>query len=254
MKIAITAPVRNRAWILPDYLDALEEAAQGFDAVYCFIDDGSTDGSGEIIAAWLETHPGSLVQIAPDGERNTSSRDAKHRQACYRRLAGLRNDLITEALDADADWQVSVDTDILVAPWCIRRLIGHERPYCAALIDNTMTISAEMATAREWGRSWYNAMTNVDGCWSPMRQPIRNRLLLADLTGAVYVASRATLLSGARFAAHPVGEDAGYALALKAAGIPMVIDTGCHSIHILKASDIDLARHALAALVRHGQR
>jgi glycosyltransferase involved in cell wall biosynthesis len=253
-KIAITAPVRNRAWALPDYLAALETAAQGFDAVYSFINDGSTDGSGDIIAAWLETHPGSLVQIEPDGERNTSSRDARNRQACYRRLATMRNDLIDTALASGADWQFSVDSDILVAPWCIRRLIGHGRPYCSSIIDNTRTISAEIATGHVWPKSWYNAMVEDNGCWSPMRQPIRDRLLIADLTGACYVASRPLLASGARFSAHPIGEDAGYALSLASHGHVMATDTGCHAVHCFASADLDLARQSLAALTHHGAR
>jgi glycosyltransferase involved in cell wall biosynthesis len=254
MKIAITAPVRNRAWILPDYLAALETAAQGFDASYHFINDGSTDGSGEILAAWLETHPGSLLQIEPDGERNTSSRDAHNRQACYRRLAGLRNELIGSALASDADWQVSVDTDILLAPWAIKRLIGHNRPYCSALIDNTRTITPEIACGHTWPRSWYNAMVNDGGCWQPMRQPLRDRLLLADLTGAAYVASRALLQSPARYAAHLIGEDAGYALSLASHGYTMATDTSCMAVHIYRPDDLPLARQTLAALVHHGAR
>jgi hypothetical protein len=202
----------------------------------------------------MQTHSGTLTTLEPTDEHNTSSRDARNRLACYRRLAQLRNDLILEALAAGADWLVSIDTDVLVAPWCVSQLIGHNLPYCAALIDNTQTITPAVACARTWPQSYYNAMTHFEGAWLPMRQPIRNQVLEADLTGAVYVASSAVLRSGALFAAHPAGEDVGYALSLQCHGHTMAVDTGCHAVHCLHQRDLAQALDTFTALCRHGAR
>jgi hypothetical protein len=58
----------------------------------------------------------------------------------------------------------------------------------------------------------------------------------------------------ARFSAHLVGEDAGYALALQAAGVTLHLDTHCLALHVYAPRDLALARASFAALLVHGAR
>lgn len=228
--IAITVPVKNRAWALPEFFTALEALQYPkSDIALLLVDDGSTlDNSAEILQSFAERHVQDygLVrywQFSSDAvTTHTSSRDAKDRAACLVHLAWVRNFLLDAVTILRCDAQFSVDSDIFVQPDTLARLLAHEVPYVAPLVVND-NHGGDRYT--EWSRRRGNIAVHQGGGFVHDTTYPLHSLVESGMSGACYLARYDALYSGARYATHPFGEDAGYALQLQQRGIPIYVDT-----------------------------
>ena len=82
-RFTIVSAVYNVAPYLPDFIDSLETQSRGLEGVeILMVDDGSTDDSPQILAAWAERRPGTVrVVTQPNAgqgaARNTGIREAR---------------------------------------------------------------------------------------------------------------------------------------------------------------------------------
>ncbi|MHB9110962.1 MAG: glycosyltransferase family 2 protein [Armatimonadota bacterium] len=240
-QIAITSPVANRAWFLPWFLGCLAALEYPKDRLsLLFIDDGSTDETPKLLKAFkAKGRAYQAVKIVAKPYQNpaTSARDTDDRKSGYPKLAALRNEALDWARETGADYQFSVDSDILVAPSILTRLIGHGLPYVASMIFNDF--------GRGYiGDSLQNRVTNAgylghDGKWKQfskydLKKPV---VRPCGYSGAVYLVDRATLDSGARFGGeHPDMahhcEDYSYCWALQLLNIPRYLDEQRQAVHV----------------------
>lgn len=226
--IAITCPVKNRAPFLPHFfqtLRALDYPKR--DLAMLLVDDGSTDGSSELLRAFADECTADygitrLWTLESSEEANTSSRDVRDRMQLFRHLAWVRNFLLDAVTILQCDAQLSVDSDIFMAPRTLTALLQRSVPYVSALVVND---NHDGTRYEHWSRRRTNvAVYSGGGFVHDTTYPLCS-LIESGMAGACYVARYDALYSGARYAFHPFGEDAGYALQLRARGIPIYVDT-----------------------------
>ena len=229
-RIMIAAPVRNRAWVLPRYLRALEALDYPQDRLlFRWLVNDSTDGSRQILRYWIrDMQPCNAgVQTLDYGrtesEYEGTARMAGPRSRAYPILAALRNLIRTKALNSGVDYLFSVDTDVIVRPATLRRLLSHGKDVVAALVDN--------------GHGAHNYMEQDPQTGTFFRGPHRvagpDGLLQVDMTGACCLYSRRALEAGT-WAAHMTGEDEGFARCMIAAGIDQWVDGGHQVEHVME--------------------
>ncbi|MBX6377289.1 MAG: glycosyltransferase family 2 protein [Clostridia bacterium] len=221
--VLVGAPVHNRAWILPAYLEALARLDYPADRLsFAFVVNDSTDESLAILRRFQSR--GGYRRIEVVELRTGLPPDRRWRRAelgVYRRLALARNRLL--AMLRDERFLFSVDTDILVPPDALARLLANDRDVCAALVYND-------------ARNLYpNAMCDVGGrlvhCFHfPPDRPFR-----VAVTGAVYLLS-ARVCRVARYDDHPLGEDVPFCQAARAVGFELWLDPRVRCRHVMHPS------------------
>lgn len=230
-RVRLCAPVRNRAWILPRYLRALEglEYPPSRLMLHWVVNDSSDDTEG-ILRAWREMRGGAfggvLVERIDFGARPNDTHGADRiggaRRAALPILAALRNHLREAAVRA-GDWMFSVDSDILVRPDTLSRLLRADRDVVAALVVN--------------GRDAWNFLhyDPQEDRFKPPESPPGRGLFPVGVTGAVCLYSPRACFLGA-FAVLPdgTGEDEGMARSLAKHGIEMWLDGGAECDHIME--------------------
>lgn len=190
-KILIAAPIRNRAWILNQYLaciDAIDYPRQNISSF--FILNDCTDDSEKILEDWMviknkETYPNfgwkwGNIQVttinfnAPsDMGENGMGRSGLNRSIhTYKNLSILRNKILDYACEREFDYIFSIDSDIFIKSDILNKLIATGKDIVAALISNSGT---------DWN---FLPLTGGD------RNTIPAELFEVRVTGACYLISR----------------------------------------------------------------
>lgn len=240
MIIAIGCPVANRAWILPEYLAALD-ALNWPRKRYLFVDDRSEDATPKILKRFALESCGAVVErwCGPPGPGH---RRGQYGMDGYTHLAALRNRLAEMFLESGTDALFSVDSDVIVPPDALRVL--------APLVADGRTIAAlaiSNVAGRELdGEAQGNFMVERDGVFMhlPRRAP-DGRLLEAsptkgtlevDAAGACMLIPRAAFERGVRWGAHHQGEDLFFAECAYAAGFRFVVSFDSRPEHRMEAA------------------
>lgn len=128
-KVAIGGIVRNRAWVLPDYLAALT-VLEHDDKEYRFLENDSEDDTLAILDNFANVCGG--YPFAFNGYENTGATGwdrngvTSYRDNQFKNLAELRNRFVDFfLLTSDAEYLFSVDSDIIVPPDTLRKLLEH---------------------------------------------------------------------------------------------------------------------------------
>lgn len=238
-RIVLGAPVADRAWALPRWLDQIEQQTVQPD-VLVFVHTDTGDGTREILRAAQDRWPIEIVDApGPVVHRRDRNRD---RVGAYSMLADLRNRLLDHALGLDADVIVSLDTDIfLTEPTAIEQLVDRldKAPLSSLLVY--LHELAEQTTA-------YNAAWWIDGGSGPTRRwrkptpaEVHDRAskpMQVDIPMAV-VAMRRDVALTCRYRYHEAGEDLGFALDLDRNGLWADWLTGLHCPHVMDPARLD---------------
>lgn len=208
MNILIACPIRNRAWILLDYLQGLYNLDYPKDKIaFHFILNDSSDKSKEILQDWKEVVEKEYryVHISevnfgypPDWGEDRKNNKLNRVSKTYKTLSVLRNLILDSAwLDMKADYLFSVDSDILVNPDVLNKLIETEKDIVAALVRN--------------GKNAYNFLPRIP-C-------IPDRIFEVDTIGAVILIARKVFENKKiRYSVERTGEDEGFCLTAKRQG------------------------------------
>lgn len=232
--IMIGCPVRNRGWILPDYLQCLQEIDYPKDKMrFCFIVNDSVDDTEAILAKFCQRSP-SLVEII----NTTQSNAGGHLRGEYRlaRLAELRNMLLERLYQSGCDYLLSVDSDILVPPDIINKLLSRNCLIISALVCNGHHINDETI---------YNVMKkHPSGHYRHMKDFPRDNIFRTDVTGAAYLIHRDVVAEyKVYYSAEKGAEDIGFCEEAQACNIPIFCDGTIECQHIMnepRANDSSL--------------
>ncbi|GIM47030.1 hypothetical protein DNHGIG_25790 [Collibacillus ludicampi] len=209
-KVAIGCVVRNRAWILPRYLEALENIDYP-NKMYLFLENDSEDSTLKILEEFNEKHllmnnrKGDYCNLATLNTNDPNWARGEYAANQYANLAFLRNNFIEMFLGTDADYLLSIDSDIIVPPDIINRLMEYadEKTIIGAAISNIPGKPLD-------GKTPGNFMVRHPNGY--MVHPPRYELtgvmdVDVDVIGAVYLIPRKALEDGVRYGPHPQGED-----------------------------------------------
>lgn len=211
MKVAIGAPVAERAWILNRWFQCLDRQTVR-PSEFCFVYSHSTDGTLALLkdAPAPTTVVKSPLPFYPRDQRNDDPADkcrAKH-------FSKLRNHLRTLLLATDADVLLSLDTDILLEDeYAIERLVDALDDFDMAAPLTYLHPGGELSecynagfwTAGDPGsftRGWRRADKNDVLAY---RSPIKIDVPMAC------VAMRRHALAMCKYKPHECGEDLGFA-------------------------------------------
>lgn len=224
-KVLLGAPVRDRAWILPRYIASIKRLdLTEIELSTLFIANDCTDNSEHLLREAgfdLFTSNGLPTRTAGSVRGDYS----------FAHLANLRNILVERFLQTDNDYLFSVDTDILVPPDGLQRLLNHRRPICSMLLCNEDGPRGQRA---------HNIMQRDDmGVYRHLLKWAPGTLIRVDLTGAVYLIHRSVLEAGVRYAAFPSGEDIPFCLDAQRRGFTLWCDTSLTPVHAM-APGLDL--------------
>jgi len=141
-KILIACPVRDRAWILPHYLEHIYniDYPKHLISMY-FIINNSSDNSYKILEDFKLKHMSEYVNIEIDRMYKPNLPiDARVKDIrdgfTYHWLCELRNKILNKCVEMKYDYLLSCDTDILVPSNIINGLIIDSKTICASLIYN----------------------------------------------------------------------------------------------------------------------
>ena len=226
--ILIGTPIRNREWILPAYLQALENLAYPKENLaFHFILNDSTDRSKEILYTWKQEKEKDyryirITELNFDyptdwGEtRITTNESSINRfNKGYKALTILRNLLLDLAwLDMKVNYLFSIDSDIIVKSDILLNLLSEEKHIIAGLVNNDVMN--------------YNFMPKGITPKGTME---------VNITGAVILVSRKVIDNKkVRYSPGKTGEDEGFCLSAKAQGFKSYILSDLQN-HIMRRNE-----------------
>lgn len=226
-KVMIGCPVRNRAWILPKYLQCLEELDYPLSHIlYCFIINDSNDETEDILGRFAQKHPFSVRLCV--NNNNTAARWQRGSYS-FKRLAELRNMLLKEFIYSDCDYLLSLDSDILMPAPALKALIEDNCDIVSCLVCNGHEISDP---------SIFNVLVkDSQSRYIHLKNPQRSGIFRIDCTGAAYLIKRKVIVDyGVRYSDFLGAEDIGFCEDAASKGLEIYCDGRLECQHIMNAS------------------
>ncbi len=221
-KILICAPLRQDADIFREYQDSLDrlEVPEGFEVSRFFVVNDCPEVKGEIRnAEWTEVEIGEEYIKTDD--------DHLWNIGLMNKVGALRNMTIRKMLEGGFDYWLSIDTDLILDPWTLYRLIEADR-------DIVSEIFWTQSASGSW---WCNAWMH-DQYSAPLPEWQRKGLYRVGMTGALTLVKRKVFEAGVDYTPIPNihtalrGEDRHFCVRAACAGFEMWVDTHCPATHL----------------------
>ena len=228
MTVMIGSPIlRNRAWILPKYLEHLYNINFPKKEVHlAFLLNGlEEDNTGKILWDFAKKHQNEYRRI-DIWEKDDDATDSRMRQRDYQHFADVRNEWLTMRRKSDTHL-FSVDSDVLVERDTLTKLLSHGKSIVSALICNGSIGEQNV---------FYNIL-NEDGDIYIHQKP-SSPLMQIDVTGACYIIRRNLLDEGLQYSNHPQGEDCGFCKTAKDMGYKLFCDITTEPRHVMFEEDL----------------
>lgn len=216
MKVLITAPVRQSVGIFNAYQDALDKLVipEGVEVDRFFVVNDCPEivpyirGSYEICDTGLEYR------------KTDNDHIWTHDNMVM--MGKLRNRTIREMLDGGYDYWFSVDTDLILQPETLVRLLEADRD-----------IVSELFWTDHWCNAWL--VDQIDGMPSDWHEP---GLYKVGMTGACILVKRRVFEAGVSYTRIPnisralIGEDRHFCVRAACAGFDLWADSHCPPEHL----------------------
>ena len=220
-KVFIGAPVRDRAWILPRFIDHIKKMdTAGIEIKSLFVVNDCIDNSEHL----LQQSGFNTLKVDELPSKTESSLRGKY---SYQHLANLRNILVEEFLKTDCEYFFSIDTDILVPPNGLKKLINNNKDICSMILCNQngeLKKRAHNIMNYDPRRSMYYHIFEWEN----------DSIIEVDLTGAVYLIHRKVLENGVRYDNNKQGEDVPFCRDARKKGFKVFCDTSIKPIHVME--------------------
>lgn len=219
-KVAIGCVVRNRAWVLPEYLAALKQIDYPNKA-YIFLENDSEDTTLFLLQQFKPAEQKTLQSIKT-GVNHWKRGDYGTDQ--FANLANLRNMFLEMFLQTDADFLFSVDSDVIMPPDVLSRLLANcdQKTIIGAAISNVQDKPLDGKTpgnflTKRWLLERSSTCYELEG------------VMDIDIIGAVYLIPRQAIEDGVRYGPHTQGEDVPFCLDAKQKEyrLQVLLDSGC---------------------------
>jgi hypothetical protein len=198
MNLVVGCPCKDRAWVLPEWFDALY--GQGIELEVICLVSASEDGTEAMLA-----EEGATVIMDDRPGRNTTEIDGHlwGSGATYQYMASLRNQLTDEAIARDADYFFSLDSDIILPPGGLKQLLDYaaDHPGVVSPAVN-MTVGSTAWNTMDWTDKQFPTMAI-----RPQHEP---RSGPADVIMAAMLLDRTGM--ECLWQPHGQGEDVGFCI------------------------------------------
>lgn len=240
--ITIAAPVRNREWILPNYLLKIFEINYPKSLIDLhFVVNDSSDKTFELLTEFKKDNKGLYNNIRidvinngmPEDEREFNIRN-KH---IYKHLSNLKNYIMTKTR---TDKLIFIDTDILVESDVITKLLKHGKKIISGLIYNGYLTNKGKPylypnIMNLDDKDQYRHITNYHVKTAPTL--LCSKLQRVDLTGAVIMLDK-SVYKTVRYGFHPQGEDAYFCKMAQDNGFELFCDLHVYCQHIMSEQQL----------------
>lgn len=208
MKVMIGAPVRNRAWVLPRFIEGIKKNMDVPHETHFIVNDCTDETENILLRAGMKVHHFDLLGMkTPTELRGTYS---------YTNLAFLRNKLLEAFLESDCTHLFSCDTDIVIPEGSLRQLVEADKDIISMIIKNHPKIRA------------HNILNN----YRHIQEDIEEGVIPVDITGAVYLIKREVIEAGVRYGHNRQGEDVYFCDEARKKGFGLHCDTRLQPIHV----------------------
>ena len=216
MRVMIGCVVRNRAWILPEYLKAIE-AIEHDGKTIGFLENDSDDNTLDILEK-----SGHWILTTTTGYPNWKR--GKYSENQYEHLATMRNKFLNLFMASEAEYLLSIDSDVIVPPDILTRLLAEAdgRTIIGAAISNVPGQEIDGSTPGNF------MIKQDDRIIHPPTYPLAGTMTV-DVIGAAYLIPRSAILEGVRYGQHPQGEDIAFSQAAQEHGyqLKVILDLVC---------------------------
>ena len=217
MKVLIAAPLRQEIKIFREYQAGLDRL---------IVPEGVTVDRYFVVNDCPEVIPeirGADYDVLDTGDRFQKSDNAHlWTQENLEKMPALRNMTVRRALEGGYDYLFSVDTDIVLHPETLLRLLEADKD-----------IISELFWTNGWCNAWmYDQSSGMKAEW------VRPGLYQVGMTGACTLMNIKVFMAGADFTPIPNirkalwGEDRWFCIRAAVLGFEMWIDTHCPPWHL----------------------
>jgi hypothetical protein len=215
MRLIIGAPVANRAWAIPKWMECLKAQTikpDGFVFVYSLSQDATLPALHRNVFAEMELE-WDPRRFIPRDKRNVD------RCLAFTQLAYQRNRLLEGAQKMGADVFLSLDTDVfLTDPTAIEQMLDALDPSRDVFLSSCVTYLAPTGAESDcFNAAFWSVSDRHDDSQRPWERVTRAEFDAAngaplgiDIPMAVVMMSR-EVLENCQYVYHERGEDAGFA-------------------------------------------
>lgn len=243
--ITIAAPIRDREWVLPCYLNHIFNLNYPKEKItLLWIVNESLDNSSNILKQFKFQHINlynnihilekPIIGLDNDSRFINNNKFVRIDQI-YKHLANLRNEICDFAI---TDYLFSVDSDILLIDKdIIFKLLSHDKKIVSSIIWNGYEFSDKpyMYSNAIHTKDWINiAPFNKINVKNILRKDHISNLQEVDITGACYLLHKDVYNNkNIRYKEHMHGEDLMFCKNAKEQGYKLYVDVSIYSQHIM---------------------
>jgi glycosyltransferase involved in cell wall biosynthesis len=233
--VTIGCPVRDRANYLPTYLKCVYDLDYPKENItLLFVENDSTDNTYDILYQYKFENSNLYNRIKIEKYNQFTPKDIRtsniREKYTYHSLSKLRNYWLAQV---KTDYALSCDSDIMMKPDTLTKLINHKKDYVAGLIINGYLFDKEQPD------NYLNILKKNKNNYVHIKNYSPNELIEVDFTGAVMLLSKKATKLG-KFDWHLQGEDACFCESLKESGIKIYCDTSAKCTHCMSEEYLEL--------------
>lgn len=233
MKIMVGCPIRNREWVFKEWLEHVLVAflVCKLEPQFVFVVGSSEDATLDLVSEVCDSHPGSEFVVEEEHDRHLQAGDRVWHRERYRFMAHVRNRVLGLVRDRDPDYFLSLDSDMLIHPGVLS----------TAITDLTSGIATPHKGTRMWpnavGAKAYLSIKGKIPNYANMKsqgglyRPDQDGCFPVDVIMAIKLMDRQAYHVDYRY--HQQGEDIGWSLACREAGLKLAWDGRIASKHIM---------------------
>jgi cellulose synthase/poly-beta-1,6-N-acetylglucosamine synthase-like glycosyltransferase len=224
--ITIGCPCQNNEKTMYQYLKSILNLDYPRDEIkLAFLLNNSTDNTYNILKEFQKDFNDlyQKITIWDICGINYGYIDSRNAARDYTFFANIRN-LWLNMIDPDSEWIFSVDSDILLQPDALRKLMSHNVDMVSALVLNNAHGNWNNYNIQRWNGLRYCSITDID-------YEFKNGLIPVDITGACSLMKHEAI-KGIKYCFHKQGEDHGFCIRLKKNGCNIYCDTTVRTTHL----------------------
>lgn len=242
--VCISAPIRNREWIVERYLQHIYNLNYPKKKIilYWLLND-SVDGTEKYLKQFQFKHKEEYRDIIIEKVKNKAveykrlvAKNPKfikeHWEKVYTNLSNLRNIVVEKMVSLDIDYFFSVDSDILLNPDDLTNLLLDNKDIIAGVINNDQVFN--------YGKDIHEVACNIlnfkdDGRVSPIKGWKDGEVFPVDVTGAVCLYKTNIFKDNPdlRYKYDSQGEDIGFFRIVREKGIKAYADSRVRPTHVM---------------------
>ena len=202
----IACPLKDRAWAIPYWYQGIDENADAATISMVALLSPSEDNSEEVLNSYN-------VEVIHDLEPGRPVLEIDHHHwgvaDKFAYMSRLRNRLVELAIERDVDYFFSLDSDIVLPPYGLSKLLWYSRTHPGVVSPSVnMVVGGLSWNVMRWANPSYPGLVDRNSI------PLEGK---ADVIMAAMLLDRSAL--ECRWETHMAGEDIGFCLDAEDRGI-----------------------------------